>query len=84
MQDILVEKCLDALALSLTETWLRQDENDIANDLTPAGFQHLSRGSRGGAIGLLYHDSLDVVFKPVPNKPKTFELMDVLCLITIL
>ena len=78
VQDIVIEKTVDVLAL--TETWLCKDDDAVVNDFTPTGytFRHIPRGSRGGGVGLLYKDNFRVVSKPLPKNLKTFEMMDVL------
>ena len=74
IKDFVVDNNLDVLAI--TETWLQSNgsESFIEAELCPAGykFKHISRGSRGGGIGLLYKQSLNVKSKSC-KKYQSFE-----------
>ena len=60
INDFVVEKGLDLLAL--TETWLSGDITDdpVISALLPAGFSilHNPRKTRGGGTAVVYRDSL--------------------------
>ena len=54
IKDLVVEQDIDCLAI--TETWLRSDDVDVINEVCPTGhdFHHVTRGSKGGGVALLY------------------------------
>ena len=64
-KDFVVDKDIDLLAL--TETWLRPGNIDCAEIgdlcLTCYDFIHIPRRSRGGSVGLLFKESLNVKCK---------------------
>ncbi|XP_041453147.1 uncharacterized protein LOC121406191 [Lytechinus variegatus] len=64
-QDFVADKHLDIVCVC--ETWLTTCDDAVIADLCPDGFtfKHRPRvGRRGGGIGLLYCNQLDVVIKP--------------------
>ena len=64
--------------LGVCETWLTQDDKAVISELTPVGytFTHLPRSSkRGGGVGLLFRNTLNVRHSPSSVKFKSFELL---------
>ena len=78
LSDHVTENKLDLMII--TETWLRENDQVIINELTPDGykFNHVARqGHRGGGIGVLYRKSFNLIMQS--NVTYTsFEQMDVL------
>ena len=81
LKDFVVDKDIDLFAL--TETWLRPGNIDCVEigDLCPTGYDfiHIPRESRGGGVGLLFKESLDIKCK---NSEwnfsfQSFEFLDV-------
>ena len=77
IKELVAEQDIDCLAI--TETWLRSDDADVINEVCPTGydFYHVTRGSKGGGVALLYEKGLR--FKrhsSIKGKFKSFELTD--------
>ena len=62
IKDYVVDNDIDILAV--TETWLRPDPLDalVIGNFIPTGyrFHHIARDTRGGGIGLLHKNALDI------------------------
>ena len=80
LKDFVVDKYIDLLAL--TETWLRPGNVDCVEigDLCPTGYDfiHIPRELRGGGVGLLFKESLDVKCKNSEwnTSFQSFEFLD--------
>ena len=80
LKDFVVDKDIDLLAL--TETWLRPGNVDCVEigDLCPTGYDfiHIPRELRGGGVGLLFKESLDVKCKNSEwnTSFQSFEFLD--------
>ena len=75
--DHLVEHELDIL--SLTETWLKDDDSLAAANITPAGYNliHVPRKHRrGGGVGLLYKSCLSVTTTKGQDQLESFEVVE--------
>jgi hypothetical protein len=76
--ETVIDKDLDVLAI--TETWLKQGDDHVINQLCPPGFHFTGiprpegKGSRGGGIGVMYRSSLHVQSVSKPSFT-TFEHM---------
>ena len=75
---------LDAAAdiTFFTETWLRDEHQDIVNDLTQPGFEFkkLNRSQkRGGGLGVLHRSSLNLVVRRSAVTPTHFEVLQLSC-----
>jgi len=64
--------------LAITETWLKEGDDSVVNDLCPQGYRFegiprpTSKGTRGGGIGFVIHADLDTT--PIPQSNfRTFE-----------
>ena len=81
LKDFVVDKDIDLLAL--TETWLRPGNIDCVEigDLCPTGYDfiHIPRESRGGCVGLLFKESMDIKCKNSEwnTSFQSFEFLDV-------
>jgi hypothetical protein len=67
----------DADILLLTETWLKDCDTAVVNELCPSGYTFLGRerrGRRGGGIGLTHRDHMCLQVKQTPQM-LTFEHM---------
>jgi hypothetical protein len=66
--------------LVLTETWLKRNDNAIANSATPNGFLCIRadrQGKQGGGVAILYSDALTVKRVKPHFQPNTFEYLAV-------
>jgi len=77
MNEFVIEKKVDILCI--TETWMKSNDLQIKNELSPKGyiFQHIPRKGRGGGVGFLYKKSLKLE-KISLDKFKSFEVMGML------
>jgi hypothetical protein len=68
LSEYIIDKGVDILAI--TETWLREGDEPLINDLLPPGFKYLgvprptSKGARGGGVGFVIRADLDVDLSP--------------------
>ena len=66
--------------LALTETWLKDGDESIIDDLCPSGFtfigEHRPDGKRGGGIGFVLKNG--TIAKPHAYKYETFEALSII------
>ena len=79
IRDLVVEQDIDCLAI--TETWLRSDDADVINKVCPTGydFYHVTRGSKGGGVALLFKKGLPFERNSsIKRQFKSFEFTDLI------
>ena len=74
----IVDKNLDVFLM--TETWLKESDSLVINDLCPEGYAFMgesrSSNARGGGVGIVFRDSLSQqITRESQGSYKTFEAM---------
>ena len=77
IRELIVDQDLQVLAL--TETWLKDGDEPIIDDLCPPDFtfagEHRPEGKRGGGVGVVM--KTDMMFKKYVHKFNTFEALTI-------
>ena len=74
--DFVFQNNLDLVAISLSETWFKPDDNLVPHECTPAGYclHHIPRPKKtGGGVALLFRSSLSVSMNNFNIDYLTFE-----------
>ena len=84
LMDYIIEEDLDMMAI--TETWLRPGslDNITVGEITPCGYSMLHKPretGRGGGVGIIFRDNINVNMESMNCSYQTFECMQVTAVI---